>query len=183
MMNPLRLLHDSATVPRLIAAAIVCGLIRYGLMPGMGKAILETPGAGPLDLMFAYTPDEAFASIAAMGEAGRGAYRLFLMTADVIYPVSYVLLLGWAIALAARATRFAGALWLLAPVAGLFLFDMCENTAVIALLVQYPARPEALAWMASAFTTLKWLCAGAAALVLLGLAALRLGSFAIRRPE
>jgi uncharacterized membrane protein len=46
------------------------------------------------------------------------------------------------------------------------LFDGLENLCVMALILAYPARPVALAWLSTAFTTSKY---GSIVLILLPL--------------
>lgn len=164
----------AATIRRLVIVALICGGIRYGVMPRIGAELLTTPGAGPLDLMFAYTPAEAFANIGAFSDTARSSYRMFLVTADIAYPISYTLLFVWAIALVIRTTRLEHARWPFAPPLLLFGFDIMENAAVFTLLSLHPDQPVALAWLASIFTTLKWSFAGVTMLVLVYALGLRL---------
>ena len=167
-------LHRTATLGRLLMIAIVSVALRYGLMPRMGAKLMSTPHAGPLDLMFAYTPTEAFAHIAALGDEGRLAYRLFLVTADFAYPISYTLLFAWLIVMLKRKTRWEGSrLPVMLPLL-VFGFDMLENTSVVALLFAYPSQPVSLALAASIFTTLKWIMAGVSILAIMLLVVLRL---------
>lgn len=60
-MPMLNWLHRSANPWRLLVVAAICGALRYVLMPSMGASLMSAPDAGPLGLMFAYTPTEAFA--------------------------------------------------------------------------------------------------------------------------
>lgn len=180
-MPLLNWLHRTATPGHLLMIAIVGVALRYGLMPRMGATLMSTPQAGPLDLMFAYTPTEAFAHIAALSDEGRQAYRLFLVTADFAYPISYVLLFAWLIIMLKRNTRWEGSSFPVAPPLSVFGFDMLENVSIIGLLTTYPAQPVALALTASIFTTLKWMMAGASILVILLLIVLRISGAVSRR--
>ncbi len=164
----------AASIRRLLIVVLVCAGIRYGVMPRIGAELMTTPGAGPLDLMFAYTPAEAFAKISAFSDSGRSAYRMFVVTADIAYPISYTLMFVWAIALLTRTTRLAQARWPLVPPLLLFGFDLLENTMIFILLSLHPDQPVALAWLASIFTTLKWSFAAVTMLVLAYAAGLRL---------
>lgn len=173
-MPVLNWLHRSASLGRLLMIAVISGALRYGLMPSMGARLVSVPDAGPLDLMFAYTPTEAFAHIAALGDEGRLAYRLFLVTADFAYPISYTLLFAWLIVMLKRKTRWEGSrLPVMLPLL-VFGFDMLENTSVVALLFAYPSQPVSLALAASIFTTLKWIMAGVSILAIMLLVVLRL---------
>ncbi|PCJ71100.1 MAG: hypothetical protein COA62_00260 [Rhodobiaceae bacterium] len=138
-------------------------LFGFGVMPNLGHFIPALPEAlGPLDLMFAYTPAEAFERIAAYGPDGRLAYALVSLTVDVIYPIIYTVAFGVLITVLARHVFASGSAALrlnLLPV-GIFVFDMCENVSVVTLLMIYPTQPIGLALAASAFTTVKWIFAG-----------------------
>lgn len=167
-------LESTATPIRLLVAGIAMTLIRYGVMPRLGAQVMNTPGAGPLDLMFAYSPAQAFATLGAFSDAGRDAYRLFLLTADIAYPITYTLFFAWSIVLLSRTTRWAGTRWpLLSPLL-LFGFDMAENTGIVSLLGVYPAQPAWLALLTSLCTTLKWICVAITIVIALALAVVRI---------
>lgn len=166
-------LSRTATPMRLLVAAVAMTVIRYAVMPRLGAQVMNTPGAGPLDLMFAYSPAQAFATLGAFSGEGRDAYRLFLLTADVAYPITYTLFFAWSIALLSRTKRWAGGRWLLMPPLLLFAFDMAENTAIVTLLSVHPAQPAWLALIASLCTTLKWIFAAITIVMALTLAAVR----------
>lgn len=166
-------LSRTATPMRLLVAAVAMTVIRYAVMPRVDAEIMNTPGAGPLDLMFAYSPAQAFATLGAFSDAGRDAYRLFLLTADVAYPITYTLFFAWSIALLSRTTRWAGARWLLFAPLLLFGFDMAENTGIITLLGVYPMQPAWLALITSLCTTLKWIFAAITIGIAVTLAAMR----------
>lgn len=174
--GPIRWFHRTATPMRLALATLVSTLIRYAVMPRLGAEVMNSPGAGPLDLKFAYSPAEAFATIDAFTDQGRAAYRLFLLSADIAYPISYTLMFGWAIVLLARGTRLAPVSWPLIPPLLLLGFDLLENTSIVALLSAYPAKSMALAIAASVFTTLKWIMVGVTIAVLLGLVIMQLAA-------
>lgn len=167
-------LRNSATPLRFLIVVIVMNALRFGVMPHMGAEVINTPGAGPLDLMFAYSPAEAFATIAAFSEHSRSAYRLFLLSADIVYPITYTLFFGWSIALLQRTTRWAALRWPLVVPLAAFGFDMAENAGILTMLTLYPEQPWAIALITSICTTLKWIFAALSFLVILWLGALRL---------
>ncbi len=169
-------MKSTATPMRLLVAAVAMTVIRYGIMPRLGAQVMNTPGAGPLDLMFAYSPAQAFATLGAFSGEGRDACRLFLLTADIAYPITYTLFFAWSIVLLSRTTHWAGARWLLLAPLLLFGFDMAENTAIVALLSVHPAQPAWLALIASLCTTLKWIFAALTIVLVLTLAAVRLAA-------
>lgn len=173
-MRIANVLAATATLKRLAIVAVAMTIIRYAVMPRLGAQAMNTPGAGPLDLMFAYSPAQAFATLGAFSDAGRAAYRLFLLSADIVYPISYTLVLAWSAALLSRTTRWSGKPWLLFAPLLLFVFDMAENAGIVSLLGVYPQQPAWLALITSVCTTLKWVMAAATILLISWLAATRL---------
>lgn len=114
---------------------------------------------GPLDLRFGFTPEIARESLAAFGEAGRQFYLVFQLTGDVVYPVVYALLFGSAIGfLFRRSLVISSPLqpFALVPVVAA-VFDLLENLAIVLMIVQYPAFPDALAQLGSVAGQMKWL--------------------------
>ena len=76
----------------LIADAVMMGYI----MP-VASAILELAANNsvlPLDLLFFYTPAEAFAMLEKYGPTGRALYMKIELTADLLYPIIYTLFFG-----------------------------------------------------------------------------------------
>lgn len=155
----------------LITLLIVYGIFAAVIMPG--AATKMEAGAGPLDLLFSYSPKTAFEHIESYGEQGRSAYIKFSQIADTAYPIVYSMLFIVIIYLLAvklwprRETLHKLALIPLAA----FIFDLCENQSIIAMLKAYPETPENIAKIGSIFTSLKWTSVGvnfAIILVLLG---------------
>jgi hypothetical protein len=72
-----------------IAEALMMGYI----MPLAGGilALAANNSVMPLDLMFFYTPGQAFEMMDRYGEAGRSVYFRIELTADIIYPIIYTL--------------------------------------------------------------------------------------------
>ena len=56
----------------------------YGIFAGliMPKSIEGAQGDGPLDLLFSYSPETAFALVQSYGELGRAAYIKFSLIVD-----------------------------------------------------------------------------------------------------
>lgn len=136
--------------------------------------LIANGGAGPLDLLFFYTSQQAYERIAAYGESGRVVYRLTELTVDLAYPIVYslflALLLSWlfqrGFAAQAKIQR-----WNVLPLSA-WLFDWLENLGIVAMLTIYPAAPLWLAWPTALFTMAKWGFVGMSiALALIGMAA------------
>lgn len=154
----------------LIAEALMMGYI-MPLAAGI-MAFAANASVMPLDLMFFYTPAEAFAMIEKYGPDGRDIYFKIELTADILYPIVYTLfyafLLSW---LFQRGFKPESRMqkYNVMPV-GAFLFDMLENAGIVTMLSMYPAQPAAMAWLTMLFGSLKWLFAFASiGLVLYGL--------------
>ena len=139
-----------------IAEALMMGYI----MPLAGGilALAANNSVLPLDLMFFYTPGQAFEMMDRYGEAGRSIYLRIELTADIIYPIIYTLfyglLLSW---LFQRAFQPDSKMqkWNVMPV-GAWFFDMLENVGIVSMLMMYPSKSAILAWLTMIFGSLKW---------------------------
>jgi hypothetical protein len=140
----------------LIADALMMGYI-MPLAAGI-MAFAANNHVLPLDLMFFYTPSQAFEMIDKYGEAGRSVYLKIELTADIIYPIIYTLFYGLLISwLFQRAFRSDSAMqrWNIMPV-GAWFFDLLENVGIVSMLTVYPSKPAILAWLTMLFGSLKW---------------------------
>ena len=162
----------------LIADALMMGYI----MPLAGGilAFAANNHVTPLDLMFFYTPTQAFEMIDKYGAAGRALYLKIELTADIIYPIIYTLFYGLLISwLFQRAFTADSPLrrWNVAPV-GAWFFDLLENIGIVSMLAVYPSKPAVIAWITMIVGLLKWGFAFASiALVLIGLVRAALNGF------
>ena len=152
--------HAWATGWRVIILLIAESLMMFYVMP-LAAGILAFAANNsvlPLDLMFFYTPAQAFEMMDKYGAAGRSIYLKIELTADVIYPMIYTsffgLLISW---LFQRAFKPESKMqkWNVMPV-GAWLFDMLENTGIVSMLLMYPSKPEVIAWLTMLFGSLKW---------------------------
>jgi hypothetical protein len=140
----------------LIADALMMGYI-MPLAAGI-MAFAANNHVLPLDLMFFYTPTQAFEMIDKYGEAGRSIYLKIELTADIIYPIIYTLFYGLLISwLFQRAFRSDSRMqkWNIMPV-GAWFFDLLENVGIVSMLAVYPSKPAILAWLTMLFGSLKW---------------------------
>src|SRR5215510_5447115 len=83
--------HKLSSKTWLILAALAVELFFFSTLAPRMQAQIP---AGPLDLKFLYTPDQAFALVDSYGEEARLAYRTFELTADIVHPIAYVLFYG-----------------------------------------------------------------------------------------
>jgi hypothetical protein len=112
----------------------------------------------PLDLMFFYTPEQAFEMMDKYGEAGRAIYLRIELTADLIYPIIYTLFYGLLISwLFQRAFKpdIKMQKWNVMPV-GAWFFDLLENVGIVSMIAMYPSKLTLLAWITMLFGSLKW---------------------------
>ena len=174
--------HKWTTGWRVIILLIAEGLMMGYVMPLASAlmALAANASVMPLDLMFFYTPDSAFAMIDKYGEAGRALYMKIELTADIVYPIVYMLfyglLLSW---LMQRAFKPDSKMqkYNIMPV-GAWLFDLLENVGIVSMLTMYPTKPALLAWLTMTFGSLKWLFAFASiGLVLFGLVRAAMNGF------
>lgn len=122
-----------------------------------------------IDTWFAYPPDRLFRVIDEMGDTGRQFYALTEVSADLVFPVLYTAFLYILLALLLpRAFEDSPSMQSLRRLPLLvFLFDYSENCGLFYLLMVYPNRPVPVAWITSAFTSLKTLFLYACLLLIL----------------
>ncbi len=158
------------------------GLMMGYIMPLAGGilAFVANNHVTPLDLMFFYSPAQAFEMLEKYTAAGRSLYMKIELTADIIYPIIYTLfyglLLSW---LFQRGFKPDSPMqkYNVIPV-GAWFFDLLENVGIVSLLVLYPAQPAALAWITMLFGLIKWTFAiGSILLALFGLVKAALNGF------
>lgn len=152
--------HSWATGWRVVLLFLAEILMMAYIMPLAAGILAFAANASvlPLDLMFFYTPEQAFAMMDKYGEAGRALYWKIQMTADILYPIIYTLFFGLLLSwLFQRAFKPESHMqkWNIMPL-GSLLFDLLENTGIVSMILMYPSKPEVLAWITAMFTTLKW---------------------------
>jgi hypothetical protein len=143
----------------ILVAFVVVLIFEAIVLPG-ARATIEAAsgGTGTLDLVFFYGPATANDMIASYGDAGRAAYRTTELTADLLFPIAYTLLMALSITwLFQRAFDKGSAVQYLnlAPV-GAFLFDLLENIGVVILLSSFPNQPFVVTLLTTVFSGLKW---------------------------
>jgi hypothetical protein len=138
----------------------------WALVVVLGIHLLQFPGSVPdfvratdggvlLDAQPAFTPDGIYRRLDEYGEAGRRNYSFRNVTTDLVLPLSLLpfLLLLSRRSVASYALRPLLRRILLALPIAYVVFDLVENATVLALLVKYPLRMDALA-ATLPFTTL-----------------------------
>ena len=180
--------HSWATGWRVLILFLADLLMMGYIMPVAGAilALAANNSVMPLDLMFFYTPEKAFAMIEKYGEAGRSIYFKIELTADIIYPIIYTLFYGLLISwLFQRGFKPDSPMqkWNLMPV-GAWFFDLLENIGIVSMLSMYPSQPAALAWLTMFLGTVKWVFAFISiGLILIGLVRALMNGFRKQAPS
>jgi hypothetical protein len=104
-----------------------------------------------LDLMFAYSVEEAYIALGHLNWEVREIYRIGVWALDMPYMVVYCLLFS---GILIKIWKNKKMVWL--PV-GIFIMDFLENLMVLRILKVFPKQNEFLATFSSIFTTSKWI--------------------------
>lgn len=174
--------HAWATGWRVIILLIAESLMMFYIMPLAAgiMAFAANNSVLPLDLMFFYTPEQAFEMMDKYGEAGRSVYLKIELTADIMYLIIYTLFYGLLISwLFQRAFKRESKMQKLnlTPV-GAWFFDLLENAGIVSMLIMYPSKMAVMAWLTMVFGSLKWAFAFVSiGLVLVGLVKAALNRF------
>jgi uncharacterized membrane protein YoaT (DUF817 family) len=159
--------HD-VTVPRGRTVGVAFGVFVAFMLVGFPawQAINGMPeDVTVMDLRLSYTPDELYAALSALGEAGRAAYVRNILILDLAWPLVYGTFLTL-LPLYAFADKPPRRRRLLAGIAVVgVILDYAENMSVLTLVLRFPDRVDALARVASGFTTAKWVFVSAAMVV------------------
>ena len=137
-------------------------------------------GAVPLDLMFSYSPGQAYSMIDAYGPQVRHSYAISAMTLDVAYPLTYSLLFSVWLTLLLKSNSGVACTIRMLPFV-ILMFDLLENSGIVVMLASYPQRLDMIATATSVATTLKWVFASTVIILTLGLNLFRLYRYLWRR--
>ena len=136
----------------LVLAAIVAFMVLANLPLADPALVSES-----LDGRFAYSPEEAFSAITSYGDAGR-VQMIWIHLADflliALYTLMFSLILSWLFQRGFPRESKVQRLNLIPIFGG--LCDVMENVWILILLLAYPARPAALGWLSTIFTTGKY---------------------------
>jgi hypothetical protein len=125
-----------------------------------------------LDLMFAYSADEAYASLEQLNAEQQKLYSFGLLALDMPYLFIYGLLFS-GILMKLWKKKFTT--WI--PVS-IMIMDFFENILILNILHLLPERHDGLATLTSIFTTFKWILIGVLAIsVIAGLFSLTISRF------
>jgi hypothetical protein len=134
------------------------------LIIGLFVVFVNLPVADPdlisksLDGQFGYSPEQAFSAIKTYGEDGR-EQMVWIHFADfiliIVYTSMFCLAISWLFQRSFDPESKAQRMNLVPLLGG--LFDVMENIWITILLVAHPAEPKFVAWLATIFTTGKYI--------------------------
>jgi len=164
------ILHQASSAWTIGLALLVYGYFLVVIMPEASVDSQSYGGTwGTPDRQLFYTPDELYAQIATWGDAGRESYIAFRLGLDIIWALAYTSFLVTITSVALRSAfqpQDPRRLLNLFPLIPL-LADYMENALGVVIASNFPARLDGVAWLAAAFTSLKWLSLAFAHLVML----------------
>ncbi len=115
------------------------------MLPGsLADVTAAAGGQAILDQKPAFSAEEVYQRLDAFGESGRDLYKQFLVTTDVIFPLTllaFLFLLARYTAQQLAPPQALRGLLLMFPVA-FFVFDMIENLSIFLMLSDYPERHQ-----------------------------------------
>ncbi len=156
------LLKRLATVPTLLGALAVGGPLTLLFLLKVPDKLARAMGYTGEQTVFAfdqhpYSPEATYELLSDYGEVGRRATVLMHLLFDMIYPVSYALFFSVSFVLMGHSTGKGTRLWRWVAVVPWLtgLFDLLENTGIIAMALSYPSRWKLLARITSVSTQLK----------------------------
>jgi len=152
--------HEWANSRLVIALLLVYGFFAGYVMPLMAANMnaAAKQSVTPLDLMFFYSPQQAFEMMDRYGDAGRTTYLTIELTADIVYPIAsalfFSLLLSW---LFQRGFKPESGIqkFNITPV-GSWFFDLIENAVIVPMILMYPTQSALMASLAMILGSVKW---------------------------
>jgi len=148
------------TILGLLAVAGLLTFIMNGTALFFSTPTIEAHSGGVpiLDMRMSYTPEEVYQLFAALGTAGRHAYRTLHLVPDMLFPISYALLFAFIGAwFLVRLLPLEHPLqWLILTPLISGLADILENLSLVVSGLAYPNRMDWLVHVASLLTKIKF---------------------------
>lgn len=130
------------TVLAAVASFLVVAFLINSRPFGAAELMTITGGVGLLDMEVLYTPGQAYAHLAAMGDTGRAFDLTHIVPLDMLLPAAYALAFSLVITWLLQQWLPTGSRWHrlnVVPLVGGFC-DYMENLGIIAMLVSWPAQ-------------------------------------------
>jgi hypothetical protein len=168
--SAIRKVSSGRTLIASFAFFAVSAVLINGRPLGLAQLAEIAGGAGILDMEFTYTPVQAYAMLAALGDAGRAFYLTRIVPLDLVFPLAYTLF--YAVTITWLLSRWLpeGSPWMRLNVVPLIagIADYCENIGVIALLLSYPAALYEVAGFTAVMSSIKYTFIAVSMLIILG---------------
>ncbi|MCJ7434935.1 MAG: hypothetical protein MUO77_15745 [Anaerolineales bacterium] len=163
------IMYRLARGPVTLAALVIFLLFVSLVMPKQAaQAETYSRDAGSPDMSFFYSADDLYRMADSYGEAGRAAYVRARFTFDVIWPIVYLFFLGTSLSWALVRALSEGNHWRmlnLFPAFG-WLFDLLENIAASAVMLNFPSHIPVVDLLTPIFTSIKWFFVGGSFVIL-----------------
>lgn len=168
--SAIRDVSSGRTLVASFAFFVVLAALINGRPFGLSALAQITGGATILDMAFTYTPVQAYAMLAALGDAGRAFYLTRIVPLDLVFPAAYTLFYAVAITWLLSCWLPEGSPWMRLNVVPLVagIADYCENIGVIALLLSYPAELYGVAAFTGVMSPIKYTFIAGSVLIILG---------------
>lgn len=158
------------TILAALAGLLVTGFLVNGRPFGITELKLITGGTGVLDMEVLYTPEQAYALLSALGEAGRTFELTHIIPIDLIVPFFYAIFLSTSITWLLQRWLPKNSRWHrlnIVPVIGA-IFDYMENLGITAMLLAWPAQLFDIARFTMAAGLLKFSLSALAFCIVIG---------------
>lgn len=153
-----------------LAGYVVLLILINGRPFGVEQLKEITGGTGILDLEFLYTPEQAYALLSAMGDAGRAFDLARIVPLDLVFPFVYTLFYAVTITWILHRWLPARSRWhrlnVIPLIAG--LCDYMENFGIITMLVSWPSRLPDVARFTMATGLIKFTFGILAVIIMIG---------------
>ncbi|WP_292364221.1 MULTISPECIES: hypothetical protein [unclassified Methanoculleus] len=168
--SAIRNVSSGRTLIASLAFFAVSAVLVNGRPFGLARLAEITGGAGILDMEFTYTPVQAYAMLAALGDAGREFYLTRIVPLDLVFPLAYTLFFAVTITWLLSRRLPEGSPWMRLNVVPLIAgaADYGENIGVIALLLSYPAELYGVAGFTAVMSPIKYTFIAVSMLIVLG---------------
>lgn len=178
-----------AATGKMLLASFILWLVFEAMIMGkpFGIAQLQEITGGPtiLDMTFTAGPDQVYAVLLALGDAGRAFDLTHIVPLDLVFPFTYALFLAVGISWALFRLLPEGSPWFLLNLAPVIAAaaDYCENAGIITLLLTYPSRLDPIAWFVSIMYSVKFLFSAVSFITLFAAVAGCVVMILLRRPR
>ncbi len=163
-------LHRCSSPITIILAILLYGIFLFFVMVPESETVATFAGDwGSPDGHWFYTPDELYRELSTWGDSGRAHYVAFRLGLDPVWALVYTLFLVTITSVALRNAfepkdrRLQLNTVALVPM----LADLTENGLGILLVVNFPDRLDALAWITASVSSFKWLTLSIAHVIML----------------